>query len=218
MPCATRCSALPIPDSSNSCGEFTAPPHKMISLAARAVQVSPLLAEDDAGRPPPVKGDFLGQCIGDDAQIGPGHRRPQIADRGRAALAVTRRRLVIADAVLLFAIKIVVAREAQRHRGIDKGFADRMMVGDIGDAERPAGAVISVGAARLMLGALEIGQHVIERPAGIAELAPMVEILGLPADIDHAVDRGRAAQAPCRAARTPCGRRRPDRARSRSTN
>ena len=29
----------------------------------------------------------------------------------------------------------------------------------------------------LVLGALEIGQHVVERPAGVAELAPLVEIL-----------------------------------------
>ena len=45
-----------------------------------------------------------------------------------------------------------------------------------------------------MLRALEIRQHVLERPAGVAELAPMVEILGLAANIDHAVDRRRAAQ------------------------
>src|SRR6202030_1665359 len=52
-----------------------------------------------------------------------------------------------------------------------------------------AGAVEPMGAARRVLGASEIWQHIVERPAGIAELAPMVEIFGLAADIDHAVDR-----------------------------
>jgi hypothetical protein len=65
---------------------------------------------------------------------------------------------------------------------------------DIRDAERTVGAVKSIGAARLMLRASEIRQHVIEGPAGIAELTPMVEIFGLTADIDHAVDRRRTAE------------------------
>ena len=154
----------------------------------------PVLAERDAGRAPPVKDDFFGQRVGEHAQIGAVHRRTQIADRGRAALAVAGRRLVIADAVLPGAVEIVVARKAETHRGVDERLADRVLVGDVGDAERAASPVECVGAARLMFGALEIRQHVVERPAAVAELAPMVEILGLAADIDHAVDRGRAAQ------------------------
>jgi hypothetical protein len=65
---------------------------------------------------------------------------------------------------------------------------------DIGDRERAAFAVELVADALLVLGALEIGQYVVKRPASIAELTPMVEILGLAADIDHAVDRAGAAQ------------------------
>ena len=95
---------------------------------------------------------------------------------------------MIADAVLRGAVEVVVAREAKSHRGVDKGFGDRVFF-DVGNAERAAGAVEFVAAADLVLGALEIRQHVVERPAGVAELAPMVEILGLAADIDHAVDR-----------------------------
>src|SRR5207253_506755 len=82
-----------------------------------------------------------------------------IADRGRAAAAVARRRLVITDAVLTRAVEIGVARKAEPDRGIDKRFADRVMLRHVGHAERPAGAVEFVAAARLMLGALEIGQH-----------------------------------------------------------
>src|SRR5665213_547598 len=61
-------------------------------------------------------------------------------------------------------------------------------------SEPPAGAVQIVRAALLVLGAAEIREHVVERPAGIAELAPMVEILALAADIDEPVDRRRAAE------------------------
>ena len=64
----------------------------------------------------------------------------------------------------------------------------------IGDVERSAGAVEFVRSALLVLGAAEIGQHVVIRPADIAELAPIVEILLLAADIDQPVDRGGAAE------------------------
>ena len=64
----------------------------------------------------------------------------------------------------------------------------------IGDDERPAGAVVFVGAALLVLGPAEIGEHVVIRPASIAELAPQVEILLLSAYVDQPVDRAGAAE------------------------
>ena len=152
-----------------------------------------VVAKDDTGRSPPVKCDFFGEGIGDDAQIGATHSRSQIPDRGRAAPAVARRRLVIADAVLLGAVEIVVARKPRLRCTGDERFADRMLR-HIRHAEGAARAVETVGAAHLVLRTPEIGQHVVERPAGIAELAPMVEILGLATDIHHAVDRRGAAQ------------------------
>src|SRR5262245_7088731 len=69
-----------------------------------------------------------------------------------------------------------------------------MRLADVGHRERPADAMQVVGAALLVLSAPEIGQHIGEAPAGIAELAPMIEILGLTADIEQPVDRARAAQ------------------------
>src|SRR5712692_8983231 len=47
-----------------------------------------------------------------------------------------------------------------------------------------------------VLSLLEVWQHVVSAPAAIAELPPMVEILGLAADVDEAVDRRRSAQHP----------------------
>src|SRR5947207_8175753 len=164
-----------------------------LASGARLV-LAPVAPERDADGAAAFEQDLVAERFGDDLQIAPLHRRAQIADRGRAAAAVARRRLVIADAVLTRAVEIIVARKAKRDRGIDEGFADRVMLRHIGYAKRSAGAVELVAATRLVLGALEIRQHVVERPAGIAELAPMVEILGLSTNIDHAVDRGRTAE------------------------
>jgi hypothetical protein len=120
-----------------------------------------LPAERHAGRAPAFEQDLFGQCLGDDAQVGPLHCRAQIADSGRAAPAIARRRLVVADAVLARAVEIIVARKAELGHRCDKGFADRVLL-DIRHAERAAHAVECVGTANLMLGALEIGQHVLE--------------------------------------------------------
>ena len=54
--------------------------------------------------------------------------------------------------------------------------------------------MIFVGAALLVLGLLEIGQHVVKAPADIAALAPAVVVLVLAAHIEQAVDRARSAQ------------------------
>src|SRR5439155_15360694 len=160
-------------------------------LARRPGGVDPALtAEIDADGAAALEQDLLGERLGDDLQVAALHRWAQIADRGRAAPAVARRRLVIADAFLAGAVEIVVARIAHLDRALDEGFADRMVVGHVRHAERATAAVKFVAAARLVLGTPEIGQDVVERPAGVAELAPMIEILGLAADIDHAVDRG----------------------------
>ena len=137
--------------------------------------------------------NLFGHRAGDDAEIGTLHRRAQIADGGRTAFSVSGRRLVVADAVLASAVEIVVAGKAELRRSGDEGLADRVLR-HVRHAERTACAVKAVGAAHLVLRALEIRQYVLERPSGIAELAPMIEILGLATDVDHAVDRGRAAE------------------------
>src|SRR5579862_1087789 len=52
-----------------------------------------------------------------------------------------------------------------------------------------------IAAVLVRLGAPEIGQHVGERPAVAAHLPPAVIVTRVAADIDHSVDRGRAAPA-----------------------
>jgi hypothetical protein len=149
-----------------------------------------VLAERYAHRAASFEQHLLGQRVGLHKQIEPLACRTQIPHRGRAAPPVTRGKLVVAGTFLHCAVEIIVARETKIERALDKRLADRVVILHVGDCERTAGAVQLACAAGLILGAAEIRQHVIERPAGIAELAPVVEVLRLATDIDQAVDRG----------------------------
>ena len=105
------------------------------------------------------------------------------------------RQLQRTDAFLLGAVEIGVELDSPASCApAMKASCSSWSVAQVGDAERAAGAVILVGAALLVLGLAEIRQHVVIGPAGIAELAPQVEILLLAADVDQAVDRGRPAE------------------------
>ena len=73
--------------------------------------------------------------------------------------------------------------------GLDERFAERMRLANIGNRERSANAMERIGAALLILGAPEIGQNIVETPADIAELPPMIEVLRLAADIEQTIDR-----------------------------
>src|ERR1700724_1612894 len=62
--------------------------------------------------------------------------------------------------------------------------------------ERTTAAAHRGLAALPVLGLLEERQDVVPAPAAIAELSPMIKILGLAADIDQPVDRAGAAEHP----------------------
>ena len=70
----------------------------------------------------------------------------------------------------------------------DERIADRQPR-HVGDGERPAGVMKFIRAALLVLRLAEVGKHVGITPAGIAELAPAIEVLGLPANVQQPVDR-----------------------------
>src|SRR6185312_6249952 len=104
-------------------------------------------------------------------------------------LAVARRGLLVPDAFLPLAIEVFVMRETELHGGIHESVANRMFVAGIGHGQRSVGTVPVVLPAGLMLGTLEVRQYVGGRPAGIAELPPMIEVFVLAADVDHTIDR-----------------------------
>src|SRR5262245_48951385 len=126
--------------------------------------------------------------------MGAAARLAQIADRGRASTPVTRGQLEITGAFLAGPVEIIVTRKARLLRGRDESLAQRMRFADVGHRERPAHPMQRILAARLVLGAAKIGQHILETPTGIAELAPMIEVGRLAADIEQAINRARATQ------------------------
>ena len=129
-----------------------------------------------------------------DPEIGPLDGGAQISDRSTAPALVAHRHLQRTDTVLFGPVEITVAGIASLDRGGDKGVVQFVLGAQIGDIERAARTVMVVGPALLVFGAAEIGEHVVIRPSGIAELAPPVEILALAADVDEPVDRARPAQ------------------------
>ena len=138
--------------------------------------------------------DALRQRRGLDAQIAAVPRRAQIGPRRARPPPAPRRGLKQPGAFLGRAVEIRIVRNAGLGRGVDKGLRQRIGMPRIRHRQRPAGAMKFVGAALLVLRLLEIGQHVVKSPAGIAELAPAVVILMLAAHIEQAVDRARPAQ------------------------
>ena len=148
----------------------------------------------DTGGAPSLEQHAGGERVRHDMQIAAPACVFQIRRRRRGTHPAPHRGLVIARAFLRGAVEIVVARIARFDRGRDKGLGERMLVAHVGHAERPAGAVEIVSAALVVLGFAEVRQHVIVAPAGIAELAPVIEVLGLTADVDQSVDRARAAE------------------------
>src|SRR5882672_1336985 len=144
----------------------------------------------DSDRTAIRKADPGRESIDLDLQVRPLLRRPQVADRSAAAAAFGRRRLVIAGALLHGTVEVVVARNAERHRGGDEGVA-QLVARQVRYRERSTDAMPGVRAAALVLRLLEVRQEIVETPAGDR---PAVEVLALTADIDQAVDRGGAAE------------------------
>src|SRR5882672_214800 len=136
----------------------------------------------------------LGLGAQDDSQIGPSARRAQEGLGRVDAHAAPLVDLKIADAQIVAAVEIADAGNADGHGGVAHGVEDRPMQALFLDAPLAAAAVTVVGAVHEVLVLLEIGQHIVPAPAGIAELAPVIVVAGLAAHVDHAVDRGAAAE------------------------
>ena len=88
-------------------------------------------------------------------------------------------------------VEVLAGRQAARRRGVEEGLREAGARQRVRDAQRPADAVVLGGAARVVLRAQEVGQHVVPAPA---ELGPLVVVGGVAADVDHRVQRRRAAE------------------------
>ena len=183
-----------MPDSISSCGELNAPPHRMTSRSAIGVQPLAALFVFDAGGALALHRDAGDMGADLDREIFPLHRRTQIADRGRAALAVADGILAAPEAFAARAVVVVGDRQPGRARRLDPGGEHRVL------RLAPLHADVAVVAAKLALAvlpvfdALEVRQHVRKRPAARALLRPAVVVGGIAAGEGHHVDRRRAAQ------------------------
>src|SRR5262245_29260065 len=92
-------------------------------------------------------------------------------------------------------VEVVAVFEADLLARFEHSRTDRRPVG-LRRENRPVLAAGLAAFAFPAFGLLEVGQTIVPRPAAIAELRPMVVILGLAPDVDHSVDRGRAADHP----------------------
>src|SRR5581483_8454512 len=105
------------------------------------------------------------------------------------------RHLRHADAFLRGAVLVGVVGQADLFRRLDHQLQQRHLVArGVRDLEDAVAAAKLVGPAVEALHALVDRQHVLPAPAAIAELRPVIVVLRLAADVDHAVDRARAAQ------------------------
>ena len=113
----------------------------------------------------------------------------QIGDGSRAAPGIARCDLVVANAFLIGAVEIVIARNAGFYSAIDESVAERVALPEVRHGQWAVVPVKFVGAVFLVFRLLEIGQHVFIGPAGIAQLTPVVVIAGLAPHIEQAIDR-----------------------------
>jgi len=115
---------------------------------------------------------------------------------GAPAPAVLLRDLVKAYAFLVRSVEVRVARTPGLHTRLHERQRSRLRRTHFRDVQRAAGAVERIGAALIVLAALEHRQHVGPAPAGISGRGPVVVVARVTAHVDHRVYRARSAERP----------------------
>src|SRR5215472_15694958 len=136
--------------------------------------------------------------MGGELQVWPLQGQMQIGARGTGAASSAARLLAPADAVLVArrqVVDVLAVFETDLFAGLEHGGADRRAIGLRGK-ERPLLAAHGAAFALPAFGLAEIGQAIIPRPAAVAELTPVVVILGLATDVDQTIDRRGASDHP----------------------
>ncbi len=209
MPSRPSSSASPIPESSSSFGDSIVPPQTTTSCSARTRSTAPSRTSSTPVQRPPSISSRVARASGEHREVRRVEHRPQ--ERGRRALAhaVLDRQLAVRDAVERLGVVVLVERDARLLRRADDRLQHGMRLVLRQHVRRPAGAVERRRAAVEVLGALEQRQHVVERPARVAEIRPRVVVAAMAAHVDHPVERARAAEHPAaRPAQLAAGARR----------
>ena len=143
-----------------------------------------------------VEQDALGLGVGQHRQVGPVLHRFQESAGGVPARAPALVDHELAGAFVVAVVEIRCRRDADLVAGPLEGVEDFPADPRSLDPPFAADAVEIVGRAEMMLGLPEPGQHIVPAPAAVAHLGPAVVIPHLAAHVDHAVDRGTAAEHP----------------------
>ena len=118
----------------------------------------------------------------------------EIRDRGAATPPVALRDLEAADAVLVLSVVVRVRVETGFDGRLDTRIHERVHRATVGHRERPADPVVVALPALVVLRTAEVRQHVLVAPAGETHGGPLVVVGSVATDVDHRVERARAAE------------------------
>ena len=138
--------------------------------------------------------DAGGVGVGEHLQIGPRAVGAQVGLGRAVAFSVLVGDLVQANPFLFWPIEVRVQAVTGLLRGFDEHRSEAVRAAQVHHVERATRAVQGIATALIVLGALEVGQHVIEAPARVALGGPLVVVPPVPAQVNHGVDRAGAAQ------------------------
>jgi hypothetical protein len=124
--------------------------------------------------------------VGLDGEVRPVEDGVEVGDRGARPGAPALSELIPADTVLAAGVEVGVLREAAGRGRLEERLGEGISGPAVGDGQRTTGPVVLVRAAFVVLGTLEVGEELVERPS--AE-APAVVVGPVAADVDHRVDR-----------------------------
>ena len=150
----------------------------------------------DTDRAFPVEQHACGERIREHVDVAACHGRVQIGHGRAATPAGALRELKAAHAVLRGAVVILVRLDAGFDRRLDAGIDERVHRAAVADRERPSDTVVIARATLVVLGSLEVREHVLVAPTLETQRRPLVVVEPVAADVDHRVERARAAEHP----------------------
>ena len=136
----------------------------------------------------------FGLGLKDHPQVGPLHRRPEEPPGRGPAHALPLVHLEKARAFVVAVVEVGAGLDAELLRALLHRFEDLPAQPLRGDLPAAADAVHRARAAVMVFGLQEVGQDVVPPPAEVPELLPVIVVRRLAPHVDHAVDRGAAAQ------------------------
>ena len=135
-----------------------------------------------------------GQGAGAQEQVGALHGGAQVGHRGAPAPPLVNRHVHRAKAFLAVTVHVLGSGIAGLLTGLDEGFVERVLASPGAHVQRAAVAAVVVAPFGPCFGLAKVRQAI--RVAPIVQamaMGPALVIQGVSADVDHAVDRGGAA-------------------------